>query len=63
MYEEIFSAYISGSSLNEWLFNNNTVDHVLNELMAKGIKVAGGDRIGKTIIFVKNAKHARHIVD
>ena len=31
--------------------------------MEKGIKVAGGDRIGKTIIFAKNAKHARHIVD
>ena len=61
--EETFSDYISGSALNEWLFNNNTVDHVLNELMEKGIKVAGGDRIGKTIIFAKNAKHARHIVD
>src|SRR5699024_1228493 len=61
--EETFSDYISGSALNEWLFNNNTVDHVLNELMEKGIKVAGGERIGKTIIFAKNAKHARHIVD
>lgn len=61
--EETFSEYISGSALNEWLFNNNTVDHVLNELMEKGIKVAGGDRIGKTIIFAKNAKHAAHIVD
>lgn len=61
--EETFSDYISGSALNEWLFNNNTVDYVLNELMEKGIKVAGGDRVGKTIIFAKNAKHARHIVD
>lgn len=61
--EETFSDYISGSALNEWLFNNHTVDHVLNELMEKGIKVAGGDRIGKTIIFAKNAKHAEHIVD
>lgn len=61
--EEPFSDYISGSALNEWLFNNNTVDHVLNELMEKGIKVAGGDRLGKTIIFAKNAKHAEYIVD
>ena len=61
--EETFSDYISGSALNEWLFNNNTVDYVLNELMEKGIKVAGGDRLGKTIVFAKNAKHARHIVE
>lgn len=61
--EETFSEHISGSALNEWLFNNNTVDYVLNELMEKGIKVAGGDRIGKTIIFAKNAKHAKHIVE
>lgn len=61
--EETFSDYISGSALNEWLFNNNTVDYILNELMEKGIKVAGGDQLGKTIIFAKNAKHARHIVE
>src|SRR5690625_2170088 len=61
--EETFTEHISGSALNEWLFNNNTVDYVLNELMEKGIKVAGGDRIGKTIIFAKNAKHAKHIVE
>jgi type I restriction enzyme R subunit len=61
--EETYSDYISGSALNEWLFNNNTVDYVLNELMEKGLKVDGGDRIGKTIVFAKNAKHAKHIVD
>src|SRR5699024_1864858 len=61
--EETFSDYISGSALNEWLFNNNTVDQVLQDLMEKGIKVAGGDRIGKTIIFAKNARHAKHIVE
>src|SRR5699024_7129902 len=33
------------------------------DLMEKGIKVAGGDRIGKTIIFAKNARHAKHIVE
>lgn len=29
--------------------------------MTHGIKVAGGDRLGKTIIFAKNAEHARFI--
>jgi len=68
LYEETFieddiGDYISGGALNEWLFNNQTVDQVLTDLMEKGIKVAGGDRLGKAIIFAKNAAHAKHIVE
>ena len=29
--------------------------------MEHGLKVAGGDRLGKTIIFAKNHKHAEFI--
>ena len=29
--------------------------------MTHGIKVAGGDRLGKTIIFAKNSRHAQFI--
>ena len=66
-YEETFDdeevgEHISGGALNEWLFNDNTIDQVLYEVMEKGIKVAGGDRLGKTIIFAKNSRHAEHIV-
>ncbi|RDU38925.1 DEAD/DEAH box helicase [Neobacillus piezotolerans] len=53
---------ISNAAVNQWLFNNNTIDQVLNELMEKGIKVEGGDKLGKTIIFANNSKHAEHIV-
>lgn len=49
---------IGSSALNKWLFNTDTVDKVLEHLMSDGIKVAGGDRIGKTIIFAKNHDHA-----
>lgn len=52
---------ISGEALNKFLFNNNTVDLVLAQLMEKGIKVEGGDKLGKTIIFAKNKKHADFI--
>ena len=31
--------------------------------MSNGVKVAGGDRLGKTIIFAKSSKHAQFIVD
>jgi len=54
---------IPPSEINEFIFNQDTVDRVLQDLMAKGIKVAGGDRIGKTIIFAQNNRHAQYIVD
>ncbi|TBV26545.1 restriction endonuclease [Meridianimaribacter sp. CL38] len=49
---------ISSSALNKWLFNTDTVDKVLDHLMTNGIKVNGGDKLGKTIIFAKNHPHA-----
>jgi len=52
---------IDPAELNKWLFNKDTVDRVLEYLMTEGVKVAGGDRLGKTIIFAKNQKHAEFI--
>src|SRR5690606_20323157 len=54
---------ISKSAINKFLFNNETVDVVLDYLMTHGIKVEGGDKLGKTIIFAKNHKHAVFIED
>lgn len=54
---------IESADLNKWLFNEDTVDKVLEHLMRNGIKVAGGDRLGKTIIFAKNSRHAQFIVE
>jgi type I restriction enzyme R subunit len=39
------------------------VDKVLEHLMTRGLKVAGGDRLGKTIIFAKNQDHAEFIAE
>jgi type I restriction enzyme R subunit len=50
-------------AVNKWLFNANTVDKALEYLMREGLKVEGGDRLGKTIIFAKNRDHARFIVE
>lgn len=55
--------HVEANDLNKWLFNIDTVDKVLEHLMTNGIKVAGGDRLGKTIIFAKNSAHARFIVE
>lgn len=65
-YEEKFgdptsegaSDTIGNEALNKWLFNKDTVDKVLDHLMTSGIKVDGGDKLGKTIIFAKNHAHA-----
>jgi type I restriction enzyme R subunit len=54
---------IESGALHSWLFNANTVDKVLEYLMTFGLKVAGGDRLGKTIIFAKNHEHAKFIVE
>lgn len=52
---------IDSEELNRFLFNEDTVDKVLATLMTEGHKVAGGDRLGKTIIFAKNQAHAEFI--
>lgn len=52
---------VEAEAVNRWLFNKNTVDKVLEHLMTRGLKVAGGDRLGKTIIFAKNHDHAQFI--
>lgn len=52
---------VSSSAINTWLFNEDTVNKVLDALIAKGLKVEGGDKIGKTIIFAKNHDHADFI--
>jgi len=56
-------ARVEPEAVNRWLFNKDTVDKVLAHLMTNGIKVAGGDRLGKTIIFAKNQAHANFIAE
>jgi type I restriction enzyme, R subunit len=50
-------------AVNQWLFNKDTVDKVLEHLMTRGLTVAGGDRLGKTIVFAKNQAHADFIAE
>ncbi len=52
---------VSAEAVNQWLFNTDTVDKMLALLMQRGHKVAGGDRLGKTIVFAKNQRHAEFI--
>ncbi|MDE0207753.1 MAG: DEAD/DEAH box helicase family protein [Candidatus Tectomicrobia bacterium] len=54
---------VAAESVNKWLFNKDTVDKVLAHLMTRGLTVAGGDRLGKTILFAKNQDHAAFIAE
>ena len=68
-YEETFGQdgdapdRIASTALNEWVFNEDTILKVLDTLMTHGLRVAYGSRIGKTIIFAKNHRHAELILE
>lgn len=53
---------IESNEIFNYIFNEATVDAVLQDLMTNGLKVQSGERIGKTIIFAYNHRHAELIV-
>ncbi|MDD6070752.1 MAG: type I restriction-modification enzyme R subunit C-terminal domain-containing protein, partial [Clostridiales bacterium] len=61
--DEFIDEDVSSSEINTWIYNDDTIDMVLKELMEKGLKIEGGDKLGKTIIFAKNSTHAKRIVE
>ncbi|MDQ8191294.1 DEAD/DEAH box helicase family protein [Roseibacillus persicicus] len=52
---------VNAPAINNWLFNTDTADKVIEILMTEGHKVEEGDRLAKTIIFARNHKHAEFI--
>lgn len=61
--DENIDKEISNTAINQWLFNSKTIDIVLNKIMDQGLRIEGGDKLGKTIIFAKNSRHAQAIVE
>lgn len=49
---------VEPGAINNWLFNADTIDKVLQHLMEHGHKVDCGDRLAKTIIFARSHDHA-----
>lgn len=66
-YEELlFDEYgeeVVGSQIFRSVYNKDTCDRVLESLMREGLKIENGDKLGKTIIFAYNHKHAELIVE
>jgi type I restriction enzyme R subunit len=54
---------VDAADVNEWLFNQDTIDKMLEQLMREGLRVDEGEKLGKTIIFAKNHRHAEFIVE
>lgn len=68
-YEEKFGDPITGeypdeiesTALDQWIYNTNTADAILEYLMENGIKVENNSKLGKTIIFAKKHEHAEFL--
>ena len=58
-----YSRNINATEIFKYIFNQDTVDHVLNRLTTDGIRVKDGTMTGKTIIFAYNHKHAVFIAE
>ena len=54
---------IENKEIFNYIFNEATIDAVLQDLMDNGLKVQYGERIGKSIIFAYNHRHAELIVE
>lgn len=69
-YENLFAdkdgnlpKQIDGEEFRKRIMNIDTIDNVLQTLMNEGMRVNGGEKLGKTIIFAANHFHAEKIVD
>lgn len=54
---------IAASAMNKHLFNKDTAHKVLDALMKSGLKIEGGDSLGRTIIFAVNKNHAEFLLE
>ena len=58
-----YSRTISAAEIFKYIFNADTVDHVLHRLMEEGIRFNEGTIVSKTIIFAYNHNHAVFIAE
>lgn len=54
---------VKSGEIFSYIYNNDTVDAVLRDLMEVGLTIEGGEKIGKSVIFAANHKHAVQIVE
>lgn len=54
---------IGEQEIYQYIYNTDTIDKMIQDLMENGLKVQSGELIGKTIIFAMNSRTARLIVE
>lgn len=54
---------IREQEIYKYIYNVDTIDKMLQDLMENGLKIHSGEMIGKTIIFAMNSKTAKLIVE
>lgn len=53
---------VQGSKFKNFVINDNSIDLMLDDLMKNGLRVDGGTKIGKTLIFAANHDAGEEIV-
>ncbi|MCM1183672.1 MAG: DEAD/DEAH box helicase family protein [Roseburia sp.] len=53
---------IPPEKINRYIFNKDTADRMISDLMNHGIRHKNGNHVGKTIIFAQTKKHAQFLV-
>lgn len=54
---------IEENEIFKYIYNTDTIDRMLQDLMENGLKIQSGEMIGKTIVFAMNSKTAKLIVE
>lgn len=60
---EDYERNIESKEIFSYIFNIDTIDKMLQDLMENGLKVQSGNKIGKSIIFCYNHQHAELVVE
>lgn len=54
---------IPPDKINKYIFNKDTADRIISDLMNNGIRHKNGNHVGKSIIFAQTKKHAQFLVE
>lgn len=54
---------IPPDKINKYIFNKDTADRMISDLMNHGLRHKNGNHVGKTIIFAQTKKHAQFLVE
>ena len=54
---------IPPAKINKYIFNMDTADKMISDLMNNGIRHKNGNHVGKSIIFAQTKKHAEFLIE